>query len=121
MNSAIEEQLVKIKREAEEREVERKSKRIGVPYLDLAKTHIQIEALKLVDKEEAEEAKVVPVEIKARDVILAVFDAEAAKTKEIINNLKEKGYNISLHQVSLSGLQQSWKLYEQTPKEKTKH
>ena len=49
----IEEQLLKIKKEGEEREAQRRAQKSGFTYLNLAISPIEIDALNLVPEEEA--------------------------------------------------------------------
>lgn len=117
--SAIEQQLVKIKREAEERDAKRKSEENNLPYLNLVDQPVSADALKLLNKEEAEEAKVAPVDIIGKDLKLAVFNVKDSKVQEVVNKLKDESYNVSLYQVSQSSLDQAWSAYKFIPQERS--
>ena len=51
--SFIEDQLLKVKRQAEEREVKRKATELGLEYLDLTLSPVETEALHLISETQA--------------------------------------------------------------------
>ncbi len=117
MASAIEQQLLKVRRDAEEREVKRKAEELNLPYLDLSRRSIQAEALKLISKNEAQEAGVVPVEVKGKELALAAGSL-SDKVSQITEKLKGDGYETTIYLSSLSGLKEGWQRYDVLPQEK---
>lgn len=113
--SPLQKKLTEIRREAEERDAERRAQNINYPYVDLRKTPVSLEALKLIPEAEAKEAKAAPLEIKAQLVALAVFDPRLKETQEIIRNLKEKKYELKIFIASMSGLLEVWHFYKFIP------
>ena len=52
LKSNLEDQLAKIRREAEEKDAEKKAQAAGLPYFNLSIAPIQIDSLKLLSEEE---------------------------------------------------------------------
>ena len=118
MASAIEEQLVKIKRDSEERDVKRKADELGLDYLDLSTKVISNTALETLSKDVAEAAQVIPVELKGQDLALAVTDLKDNKTQEVVSDLKSKGFNLAIYLSSKSSIKEALKSYDNLPKKR---
>ncbi len=118
MASAIEEQLVKIKRDSEERDVKRKADELGLDYLDLSTKVISNTALETLSKDVAEAAQVIPVELKGQDLALAVTDLKNNKTQEVVSDLKSKGFNLAFYLSSKSSIKEALKGYDNLPKKR---
>src|SRR3989338_6437583 len=116
----IEEQLLKIKKEGEEREAQRRAQKSGFTYLNLAISPIEIDALNLVPEEEARRLGVAPLEFKKPDLALAISDPDSSETKEFIQKLEGQGYKLKVFVASLSGLEHAWSFYKFVPKEAPK-
>ncbi len=108
----LEKKLSEIHREAEERDAERRAKRLGLAYANLAKVPISIEAVGLIPEAEAKEAKLAAVELKVRDVALAAYDPKLPAAEKLIRGLESKDYKVKVFMSSLSGLEQAWRLYK---------
>ncbi|MFH1346662.1 MAG: GspE/PulE family protein [Spirochaetota bacterium] len=108
----IKNKLAQMQREAEERDAKRRAEKTKFPYADLSTTSINIEALSLIPEEEAKKAKLAAIEFKEKKVALAVFDSENSETKKVIEELKAKGYTLSIFTTSLSGLNNIWNFYK---------
>ncbi len=113
--TAIQRKLAEISRQAEERDAEHRAKKMGLPYIDIRKIPISLEALKLVPEAEAKEAKVAPLEIKTQRVALALFDPQLKAAQEIIQNLEEKKYELKIFIASMNGLLEAWHFYKFIP------
>jgi type IV pilus assembly protein PilB len=109
--SQLDEQLKKIRREGEEREAERRAQRMGYPYVDLRKTPVSVEALKLIPEGDARKAKAASIEVRVRKVAVAAFDPSIPEAQEIIKNLEGKKYEVKIFVASLSGLEEVWQSY----------
>ena len=112
LTTAIKDKLLKIRREAEERDAQRKAEKLGFSYLDLKTTPINIEALSLIPEEKSKSVKAAAVEIKEKKVILTAYDPSNDETKNIIKNLESEGYALSIYVVSLSTLNHIWDFYK---------
>ncbi|MFA5386588.1 MAG: GspE/PulE family protein [Candidatus Paceibacterota bacterium] len=119
-NQELDEKLLKMHREAEERDAKRKASKLGYPYIDPRTAPINIEALGMVDQEEAEAAKLAVIEVKQKKIAVAVFDSSLPETQKIIKVLTAQGFEISFLISSLSGLKAIWDFYRFVPKIKEK-
>jgi len=115
--STIQEQLTKLRKEAEEREAQRKAEKAGLTYINLTTAPVQVDALKLVSEEKARALKLAPFQFKHPDVAFAIYNPEDSATKKLIKKLEEQGLKIKLFVVSLSGLEHIFSFYKFVPKE----
>lgn len=104
--------LVKSRREAEERDAKRRATQAGFPYLNLALAAIETDAIALIPKEKAEEAKLAGVEYKGNNMVLAAYDPKESKAQEAIKELESKGLKLKIFIVSLTSLQRAWDFYK---------
>lgn len=112
---SLEEQLLKIRREAEEREAERRAQKAGLNYLNLTKTPVQIESLKLVKEEEARRARLAPFQFKEKEVALAVWDPQSPDVQVVVKKLESGGSRVKLFIVSAQSLEHIWGFYKFLP------
>ncbi|MBI2024534.1 MAG: type II/IV secretion system protein, partial [Candidatus Harrisonbacteria bacterium] len=112
---SLDEQLAKIRREAEEKDAQNRASKAGVQYFNLATTPVQIDALKLLPEKEARRFKVAPFQFKEKEVALAVLDPQSKETKNVVKKLEQKGYKLKLFTVSQSSLENVWKFYQYVP------
>lgn len=108
----LQKKLLEIRREAEERDAQLRAKRAGLPYVALTRTPISIEAVSLVPETEAREARLAAVELKLKEVAVAVYDPKLPAAEKIIQELTRRGYQVKIFISSLSGLEQAWRLYK---------
>ena len=110
---ALEEKLLKQRREAEENDAQRRAKKNGLPYLNLisAKIPTEIKAMSLVPEEEAKNALLVPFQLVRKKLLIAAFNPEKPETKTALEKLK-KNNEIVVYVVSKSGLEHAWSYYQ---------
>ena len=114
----VQQRVSNLRREGEERSAERLARELGLPYLDLSKAPISLEAVKIVVKDQAEAGKLVAVGIKANKMAVAVVDPRMPATKKVIDeiqarkHLNDKNYEVKVFIGSLSGIKQAWHFYE---------
>lgn len=119
MTSAIEQQLKRIKREAEEREVKRQAERNNkVPYLNPQNISIPADVLKLIDNQKIVSVEIIPLDKKGNNVSLGVVNPRSANVQEVVSLLKKQGYNISLFQISQSSFNELINRYLQSQEQK---
>ncbi len=114
----IQEKLQKMRREAEERDTQRRAQKLNYPYIDPRTAPINIEALGLISQADAQESKLAVLEVKQKNLALAVYDPLLPETKKIIDTLTAKGFKASFLISSLSGLKAVWDFYRFIPKTK---
>src|SRR3989344_4336207 len=112
--SAIEDQLLKIKHQAEEREAKRKAESAGLEYLDLNLAPVETDALKRVPEEKARALQISPVKLNAHNLDLAVFNPENSELNKLFDELKAQNYILKIFVVSLNGLEHAWSFYKYT-------
>jgi len=110
-NKKIDDQLQAGRREAEERDAQRRADKLKLPYIDLRPTPVQVEALGLVDEEKARAAQCAPVTMRRKDVIIAAYDPAIPAIAKIVKDLTEKGYHPMLVVCSLNSLAIAWASY----------
>jgi len=120
LDKEVEEKLQQMRREAEERDAQRRASQLKCSYIDPRTAPINIEALSLVSEEDAKTAKLAVIEMKQKNLAVAVYDPSLPETKKIINKLTVQGYNLSFLICSLSGLKAIWDFYRFVPKTKEK-
>lgn len=110
---SIEESLAEQRRAAEERDAERRAASLKLPYLDLISTRVptEIDAMALVDEKEARNAKLAPLQLIRKTIIVAVFDPRLPETKKIIDRLATT-HTVDVRITSLSGLGHAWDYYQ---------
>ncbi|MEK7506133.1 MAG: hypothetical protein AAB572_00830, partial [Patescibacteria group bacterium] len=110
---SLDDQLQKQRREAEEKDAQRRAQKHGLDYLDLISATVptEIKAMELIPEEEAKAARLAPLQIIKKKLIMAVFDPENAKAKKIIEDLK-KTREVKVVVSSLTGLKHAWDHYQ---------
>ncbi|HBB56750.1 TPA: hypothetical protein DEW47_01270 [Patescibacteria group bacterium] len=91
------------------------SQRYSLPYLDLSRMTVEIDAIKIVPEKDALEGKLVVFQKTGKKLQVAIESPNPEKTKFIIENLGKQGYALSLYIVSEESLKRAWKLYKEVP------
>jgi type IV pilus assembly protein PilB len=116
-SAELQKKIKNIRRDAEERDAKRRAAQNGTTYADLRKTPVSIEAIRLISEEDAREGKMAAIEVKTRELAVAVFDPALQKTKEIIARLAERHFVPKVFTASLSGLEEVRRMYKFVPEE----
>lgn len=103
--------LDQLRKEGEERSAERLANDLGLSRVDFSKTPVSIEALKLIDEDEAKHANVAAVEMTDRKVAVAAMDPRTDAAKSAIKKLEEKKYEVKVFITSRSALEGVWGQY----------
>jgi type IV pilus assembly protein PilB len=85
--------------------------RHGLEYVDLAPVPINMDALRIVDERDAREAKIAPFSLIGKRVKIAVVSPVSDKTKEAIDTIERKGYEVTLAIASPLSLDKVWSRY----------
>ncbi len=112
--------LAKMRREAEERDAQRKAQNLNLKYVDLSKTPVVVEALALVDEKIAREARLAVIEKKRDKLAVVAVDPASPAVKKILEDFSKKGYEYSMFAVSSSGLEHAFNFYKYAPVETEK-
>ena len=116
----VKQKLEQLKREGEERAAKRLAKEAGFPYVDLSKTPVLIEAVRLIPEEAAKEAKMVAIELRVRKLAVAAADPRTPEAKAVVKDLEDKKYEVKIFVGSFSGIKQAWHFYQFLKNEKDK-
>ena len=117
---ALHKKISELRREAEERDAERRAGKLGLRYIDLRKSPVSIDALKLVPEADAKEAGAAAIEVKNNDVAVAVVDPKSLALLKTTEKLKADGFEPKIFIASKSGIEKIWESYSFVPKESAK-
>src|SRR3989344_5420801 len=92
--------LSKARREAEERDAERRADKAKLPYLNLTTRSIETDALELVLEDKARASQVATIEYKGNQAVLAVYDPVLPLTRALIQELEGRGIKLKIIVVS---------------------
>lgn len=102
-------------KEMHEREAEDLAKILAskykLPYLDLSTTTIDLDALGLISEDKAREGKIAIFQKTGQKLQIAIQSPNPELTRNLIKELEEKGFKITLYLVSETSLQRVWKRY----------
>ncbi len=108
----LQKKLTHIRRDAEERDAERRAEKTGTPYIDVRKVALVVEAIHLIPESDARAARIAALEHRTHGVAVAAFDPTSSKVKKILAMLEGKRLTPKLFVASLSGLEEAWRLYK---------
>ncbi len=92
-----------------------------LPYLDLSKTAINTDTLRLVPETEARQASVAAFRLNGKNLDLAIISPEKDKTQIIIEELKNKNFKVTVYLASEPALETVWKKYAEVSKSNRSH
>jgi len=91
------------------------SQKYNLPYLDLSRMTIDIDALKILAEEEARMGKLAVFQKVGQKLQVAIESPNPETTQRILRNLQEKGYKTNTFLVSEQSLSRAWKRYSEVP------
>lgn len=101
-----------INREFQEKSVLKRAHDLGLPYVNIGKTPLNPDFLKILDLDVAKKARVIPffkVGIKLR---IAVQDPQNPETLKTIKDLENRSFQVSINLASEAGIDDALKIYE---------
>ncbi|MFH1472862.1 MAG: type II/IV secretion system protein [bacterium] len=107
-----EEKLELLRKREGESLAEAMAGRHGISYLDLSVHPVDIDSLRVIKESVAREASMAVFEETDKNLSVAVLSPENPKTVEVVENLKERGYNPTLYMVSEESLEKVWNRYK---------
>src|SRR3989338_6781586 len=118
-SKGLDEQLKRQRREAEERDAERRAGQLGIPYLNLIslQTPTELKAMELVKEEDARKALLSPLQISGRTLVVATFNPNSPEAQKIINELKQK-FEVRLVVCSLTSIDHALSYYQYISEQK---
>jgi type IV pilus assembly protein PilB len=104
--------LAKLRRDGEERAAQRLAEKLKLPYADLSKMPVSLDAVRLVPEADARDGKAAAIEIKGDAVAVIAVNPELPATKKIVSDLGAKKYGVKVFVVSLSSLGSAFHFYQ---------
>ncbi len=104
-------QLSKMRREAEERDAQRRGQSAHAPYLEPPKLSVNLEALSLLDEKSAQDGHCAVIAAADKKIAVVAFDPMSPATRKTLELLANKGYKPTTYVVSLSSLEYVLKYY----------
>lgn len=86
--------------------------RYGVDYVDLTKTSISPNALRVIEEQIAREGKIAAFKLFKKELSIAVWSPSQDYTQKIMNNLTDSGYKLKIHITSEESLKYAWERYK---------
>ncbi|MEX1028369.1 MAG: GspE/PulE family protein [Candidatus Paceibacterota bacterium] len=106
------ETLDKLHSHEEERFVKRLAAQSGLEFIDLGLVSIQGDALRLVPKETSQEAELIPFAILNDTLSVAMRKPDSEATRNVLADLKEKGYTVQPFLTTTDSLKKGWQTYD---------
>ncbi|MEX2369098.1 MAG: ATPase, T2SS/T4P/T4SS family [Candidatus Paceibacterota bacterium] len=103
--------LAKFKKREEEQLARRAAADAGVPYIDLAGISINTDALKIIAEEIARSRELAAFDLVNKKLRIAARSPESDSTKEILERLKEAGWQPDLFATSPTSLKKAYDYY----------
>lgn len=116
--SPIQDQLAKMRREAEERDAERRANSYNIKYLAPTKLSVSLEALAIIPEAEAKETGVAAIASKDTKVAVVAIDPKFSKSAQKIEELKKRGFDVNLFVISKSSFDYVLSFYRFVPKQR---
>ena len=100
-------------REREEEDLARiLSQKYGLGYQDLTVTPINPDGLRLLPEKQARDGELVVFDAVGKDLVVGVRSPNNPKTQAVLDDLKERGYNVVIVMVSSRSLESAWTRYQ---------
>ncbi len=112
------ENLGNINRDFQEKSVLRKAHELKIPYVNIGKTPLNPDFLKILDIETERKARLIPFFKVAKKLRVAVEDPAKTETLQALDLLKEKGFEVSTSLASSAGIDEALAIYEKEEKYK---
>jgi type IV pilus assembly protein PilB len=119
LNTNLNEQLLKIRKEAQEREAKQKAEKTGLHYLDITSAPVKIDALQFIPEERARKLNAAAFEFKKPILAIAVLEPKDPEIIKLVEEFKTQGINIQLFVTSRRGLEHIWSFYRFSQKPKS--
>ena len=104
--------LEELRQREEENLAQILSVKYGIDYIDLSRVSINTDALRLVPESKAREVEVAPFNKVGKKLSVAVRSPNKQAAKDIVSELTDQGYVVSLYMVSLQSLTRAWDMYK---------
>ena len=110
--NAENEKLARVRAREEEDLARVLSEKYGIPYTDLSVIPIDMDALRLVLKQDAERAGLVPFEKNGKHLLVALTRPDSDAASKILGDLEGAGYKLERYLVSSASIERAITRYE---------
>jgi len=93
----------------------------NLPYLDLSRTLINTDALRLIAEAEARANGIVSFSLSGKNLKIAVDSPERPGAQNLIEELKNKNFKVTVYLASRFGLENAWEKYQEISKSEKSH
>lgn len=101
-----------VNREMSENQAKQHAVDAGLPYVDLRHYAIDFDALRLVSKEQADEAHILPFDLISKKIHMAFFGTRSALAEKIASDLEAEGYEIAWTVCAMEGFEFALEQYD---------
>lgn len=108
-----EEFIASLKRKEEEDLIRYLAQKRGLPYLDLTRAAIEVDALYLVPEARAREVGIAIIDQAGKNLKVAVSNPDIKETEEALRDLKKQKFSLEIFLVSPQSLAVAWKRYKE--------
>lgn len=103
-----------VNREFQEKSTLKRAKDAGLPYVDIAKTPLNPDYLKTLEINEAKAARAIPFFKAGKKLRIAVEEPARKETADVLEKLKNEGFEVEVNLASSSGMDDAFKIYDNT-------
>ncbi len=107
-----EDKLKQLRRLEEEGLIRSLSNQYGYEFIDLRGAYINPSALKTIPEVTAQEANMIAFETNRKNLSVAIRNPNNQKTQAVLNDLRDKGYEINIFMTSTNSLEHGWQRYK---------
>lgn len=104
--------LEELRHSEEETLVEMLSGKYDIPYMDLSRSSINTDSLRLIPEATAREVEAAIIDQVGKKLTVAVHSPNKPQVADLIQNLKERGYSSQIVMVSTQSLNRAWDMYK---------
>ena len=112
----LDERVAELRRKEEEELAKVLATQHGVPYLDIGRMAIDVDALQLIPEKQAREQSVAVIGATGKKLQVIATNPNRPGTQEVVEDLKRKKYELNIFLVSPTGLAKAIERYKEVPK-----
>ncbi len=106
-------ELEEMRKNEEEEVVKILAQRYGYNYLDLSGVHVNSDALRIINEDEARAANIAAFDVVSKKIQLIILSPNNEKTQSVIQHLTDDGYSPTVYMTSKKSLEKAWANYKE--------
>ncbi len=115
-DSLSNDRVAELRKKEEEHLIKTLASQYAYQYVNLQGITINPEALELVDEKTSREAELVPFELQYKKLTVALRNPNNKLATQTIQNLKDRGYSVSVVMTARNSLEHAWERYRDEKK-----